>query len=69
MNIRWLDEKGRKTRFLEAVFVRIPKTKRRSTMEHVVLGRSSRLHRLGQSVDGIGWRRFIEGMVSNTALK
>ena len=34
-------------------------------MEHVVIRKGARFHELGQSVDRIGWRRFMEGMVSN----
>ena len=33
-------------------------------MEHVVIRKGARLYELGQSVDRIGWRRFMEGMVS-----
>ena len=35
------------------------------SMEHVVIRKGARFHELGQSVDRIGWRRFMEGMVLN----
>ena len=35
------------------------------SMGHVVIRKSARFHELGQSVDRVGWRRFMEGMVSN----
>ena len=34
-------------------------------MEHVVIRKGTRFHELGQLVDRIGWRRFMEGMVLN----
>ena len=37
-------------------------------MEHVVFRKGARFHEHGQSVDRIGWRRFMEGMVSNKAV-
>ena len=35
------------------------------SMEHIVWDKESRFYKLGQSMDKIGWRRYIEGMISS----
>ena len=37
-------------------------------MEHIVWGKEPRFYKLGQSMDMIGWRQFMEGMVSSEVL-
>ena len=37
-------------------------------MEHIVWDKGSRLYKLVQSMDKIGWRRYMEGMISSEAL-
>ena len=37
-------------------------------MEHIVWNKLSRFYKLGQSMDKIGWRRYMEGMISSEAL-
>ena len=37
-------------------------------MEHIVWDKGSRFYKLGQSMDKIGWRRYMEGMISSEAL-
>ena len=37
-------------------------------MEHIVWGKGPRFYKLGQSIDMIGWRRFMEGLVSSEVL-
>ena len=38
------------------------------SMEHIVWDKGSRFYKLGQSMDKIGWRRYMEGMISLEAL-
>ena len=38
------------------------------SMEHIVWDKGSRFNKLGQSMDKIGWRRYMEGMISSEAL-
>ena len=33
------------------------------SMEHIVCDKGSRFYKLGQSMDKIGWRRYMEGMI------
>ena len=37
-------------------------------MEHIVWDKGSRFYKLVQSMDQIGWRRYMEGMISSEAL-
>ena len=37
-------------------------------MEHIVWDKGSQLYKLGQSIDKIGWRKYMEGMISSEAL-
>ena len=37
-------------------------------MEHIVWEKGSRFYKLGQSMDKIGWRRYMDGMISSEAL-
>ena len=38
------------------------------SMEHIVWGKGPRFYKLGQSMDMIGWRQFMEGLVSSEVL-
>ena len=38
-------------------------------MSKIVWGEGSRLRKLGRSMDAIGWRKFIEGMISRETLE
>ena len=38
------------------------------TMEHIVWDKGSRFYKLGQSMEKIGWRWYMEGMISSEAL-
>ena len=38
-------------------------------MENIVGGKGKRLVAMARSVDSIGWRRYMEGMVSSEVLK
>ena len=38
------------------------------SMEHIVWGKGPKFYKLGQSMDKIGWRRYMEGMVSSEVL-
>ena len=37
-------------------------------MEHIVWDKGSRFYNLGQSIDKIVWRRYMEGIISSEAL-
>ena len=37
-------------------------------MEHIVCNKVPRFYKLGQSMDKIGWRRYMEGMISSETL-
>ena len=37
-------------------------------MEHIVWDKRPRFYKLGKSMDKIGWRRYMEGMISSEAL-
>ena len=37
-------------------------------MEHIVWDKGSQFYKLGQSMDKIGWRQYMEGMISSEAL-
>ena len=38
------------------------------SMEHIVWDKGSQFYKIGQSMDNIGWRRYMEGMISSEAL-
>ena len=38
------------------------------SMEHIVWDKGLRFYKLGQSMNKIGWRRYMEGMISSEAL-
>ena len=38
------------------------------SMDHIVCDKGSRFYKLGQSMDKIGWRRYMEGMISSEAM-
>ena len=38
------------------------------SMEHIVWDKGSQFYKLGQSMEKIGWRRYMEGMISSEAL-
>ena len=38
------------------------------SMEHIVWDKGSRFYNLGQLMDKIGWRQYMEGMISSEAL-
>ena len=39
------------------------------SMEHIVWDKGSRFYKLGKLMDKIGWRRYMEGMISSEALE
>ena len=38
------------------------------SMEHIVWYKGSQFYKLGQSMDKIGWRQYMEGMISSEVL-
>ena len=38
-------------------------------MEHIVWDKGSLFYKLGQSMNKIGWRRYMEGMTSSEAME
>ena len=38
------------------------------SMEHIVWDKGPRFYKLGKSMEKIGWRRYMEGMISSEAL-
>lgn len=59
----WLEEHGTDTR-LRTVLVEYGKRRGGATMQEIVGDRMGPYRRLAASMDEIGWRRFMEGMIS-----
>ena len=65
---KWLEEQGTEPR-LHMALVRFARGRGGVTMRAAACGLGSMFGRLAQSQDKIGWRRFMEGMISKTAVE
>ena len=54
---------------LRQVLIEYPKKRGGATMQEIVGDRSGPFQRLAKSMDTIGWRRFMEGMISSEVLE
>jgi hypothetical protein len=64
----WLRKVGTQEN-LRKVLVEYARSRGATTMESVVWNKGARFQKLGKSMDVIGWRRFMEGMVSREAVQ
>ena len=53
---------------LRRCLARYMKKRGNATMEQIVWGESSKFRRLARSIDKIGWRRYMEGVISKEVL-
>ena len=63
----WLRKVGTQEN-LRKVVVGFARSRGATSMENVVWNKGARFQKLGKSMDVIGWRRFMEGMVSKEAV-
>ena len=64
----WLQKVGT-NKTLRQCLVTYAKRRGGSSMEHIVWRKGTRFDMLARSMDSIGWRRYMEGMVSSEILK
>ena len=64
----WLRKVGTQEK-LRSGLVEFARSRGAKSMGKVVWNKGARYHKLGQSMDVIGWRRFMEGIVSKEAVK
>ena len=54
---------------LRKILVEFARSRGATSMQKVVWNKGARFQKLGKSMDVIGWRRFMEGMVSKEAVQ
>ena len=64
----WLKKVGTDNS-LRQCLVKYARMRDGGSMVHVVRGKGTRFEKLAQSMDSIGWRRYMEGMVSTEILE